>query len=274
MQKPNQFDLSRIRFDSDSMQALSLSRGDMALSLPLAQGPVNFTVIRSDGKFSNRWGAYVDGRGDAHVCCRDNPGAEKVSLHASGQRRVSIRSDAAKSAGAESRCANMWSEPEFSSEAAATFTLVFPLWGAGLDSADFPQGIAKDELLIAGHREKIVAVSFLIVDSAGAMRGRAPRIELGRLPLREGRTLRVVAWQEPQGDWMEQVRKSLLAPPRRPAQPSVGDDEHTMCVQGYRRPDSAYMVVLPVRYTSLESEDIIRDTSVRRRKAMQALADR
>ena len=47
-----------------------------------------------------------------------------------------------------------------------------------------------------------------------------------------------------------------------------------MHVQGYRRPDSAFMVWVPVRYTSPESERIIQDTSVKRRKAMEALADR
>ena len=73
---------------------------------------------------------------------------------------------------------------------------------------------------------------------------------------------------------MAQIRKSFPRASQRLAQLGVGDGEFTMWVQGYRRPDSAYMVVFPVRYASPESENIIRNTYERRRQAMRALADR
>ena len=272
--KVKDFDFSQIRFDSNSMQVVSSSRRNRKLELPLTQGPVNFSVARSDGKFSNRWGVYVGGKGDAYVYCRDNPNAEKVSLHASGQQHVSIRSEVAKSVGANSRFGNVWSEPEFDTEALATFSLLFPTWGVGLELADIPKRGRKDELLIVGHKEKLVVVAFFIVDAGMSMQGRVPYIALGRLPLKEGKTLHVIAWKEPQGDLMDRIRGVFPEASRTFAELGLDDGEYTMCVQGYRQPNSAYMVVVPVHYASPESEQIIRDTSVKRRKAMQALADR
>ena len=140
MQKSNRLDLSGLRFDSDEMQVLSLSRQENGLTLPFARGPINFTVIRSDAKFSNRWGVLVGRKGDAYIYCRDNPSAEEVSLHASGQQHISIRSDVAKSVGADSRFGIRWDEPEFDSEAVATFTLVFPPWGRGVGARGIPRG--------------------------------------------------------------------------------------------------------------------------------------
>ena len=267
------FDFSQIRFDSDSMQVVSLSRSKK-LELPLTKGPINFSVARSDGKFSNRWGVDVGGKGDAYVYCRDNPNAEKVSLHASGRRHISIRSDVAKSVGLESRFGNEWWEPEFDAKPIATFSLLFPPWGVGLGLADFPKRGRKDELLIVGHREKLVVVAFFIVDAGRNMRGHVPHIVLARLPVTKGKMLHVIAWKEPQRNLMEQVRRVFPHASRTLSELSLGDGEYTLCVQGYRQPDSAYMVVVPVRYTSPESERIIKDTSVKRRKAMEALANR
>ena len=125
-----------------------------------------------------------------------------MSLHASGQQHTFIDRSVAKCVDAESRFANKWNEPEFDSEAVATFTPLFPPWGVGLERADCIKGIKNDELLILGHRQKVVVVYFFIVDSERSMRGRLPHIALGRLPLREGKTLHVIAWKEPQGDLM------------------------------------------------------------------------
>ena len=254
MQQPDGQDLSGLRFDSDEMQVLSVSRRERDLTLPLVRGPINFTVIRSDAKFSNRWGVVVEKRGDAYIYCRDNPDAEKVSLHASGQQHVSIRRDVAESIGAESRFGNRWNEPEFDTEAVPTFTLVFPPWGVGLERAEFPANITKDELLIVGHPEKVIVVAFFVVDSERNMRGRVSNIALGRLPLKEGKTLHVIAWKEPQGDLMNRIRQAAFpAASARCSQLDLENGEYTMSVQGYRRRDSAYMVVFPVRYAPHES---------------------
>ncbi|MDE0383548.1 MAG: hypothetical protein OXI22_06660 [Defluviicoccus sp.] len=274
MQNQIDFDFDQIRFDSDSMQVVSMSRRNKSLELPLTQGPVNFSVARSDGKFSNRWGVDVGGKGDAYVYCRDNPNAEKVSLHASGQQHISIRSEVAKSAGVKSRFGNVWSEPEFDGDAIATFSLLFPTWGVGLDLADSPRQIKKDELLIVGHKDKLVVVAFFIVGAGRKMQGRVPHIVLGRLPLGDEKSLHVIAWKEFEGDLRDKIERVFPQASQDLSGFGLGSGEYNLCIQGYRQPNSAYMVVVPVRYTSPESEQIIKDTSVRRRKAMQALADR
>ena len=268
------FDFSQIRFDSDCMQVVSLARRSKPLELPLSGGPLNFSVMRSDGKFSNRWGVDVGAKGDAYVYCRDSPDAEKVSLHASGRGHISICSDVAKSVGVDNRFGNVWTEPDFDSNAIATFSLLFPPWGVGLDPADVPKRGRKDELLIVGHPEKVVVVAFFIVDAGRNMRGHVPHIVLGQLPVTGGKTLHVIAWKEPEGDLMDLVRGVFPHASATFSERGLGDDEYTLHVQGYRRPDSAFMVWVPVRYTSPESERIIQDTSVKRRKAMEALADR
>ena len=274
MPKLTDFDFSQISFNSDLMQVVSLTRRSTPLELPITREPLNFSVMRSDGKFSNRWGVNVGAKGDAYVYCRDNPDAEKVSIHASGRGHISIRSDVAKSVGVDNRFGNVWSEPEFDSEAIATFSLLFPPWGVGVGRPDVPKRGRKDELLIVGHPEKVVVVAFFIVDAGRNMRGHVPHILLGRLPVTGGKTLHVIAWKEPQGDLMDLVRRAFPYASATFSERGLGDGEYTMHVQGYRRPDSAFMVWVPVRYTSPESERIIQDTSVKRRKAMEALADR
>lgn len=254
MSEANLFDLSQIRFDSDSIDVLSLSRSNPNVELPLTQGPINFEVVRSDGKVSNRWGADVNTKGDAYVYCRDNPEAEKVSLHASGRQHISIRSEVAERVGAETRFGNVWSEPEFGSSALATFSLIFPPWGVGLDLENVPRGIKKDELLIIGHKEMLVVVGFFVVDTERNLRGQMPHIALGRLALREGKTLHVMAWKEPRNDLIGRIRRILPQASQGLAKLGVGDGDYAMCVQGYRQPNSAYMVVFPVHYRSRAPE--------------------
>ena len=72
-------------------------------------------------------------------------------------------------------------------------------------------------------------------------------------------------------DWMREAYRDAS---RVFAELGLDDGGYTMCVQGCRRTNSAYMVVLPARYTSPESEAIIRETSVKRRNAMEVLAHR
>ena len=181
----------------------------------------------------------------------------------------------AKSVGEDNRFGNVWTEPDFDTNAIATFSLLFPPWGVGLDPADVPKRGRKDELLIVGHPQKVVVVAFFIVDAGTNMRGHVSHIVLGRLPVTGGKTLHVIAWKEPQGDLMDLVRgvfphasaTVLRTRPRgrriHPARPGIP--------AAWTPP---FMVWVPVRYTSPESERIIQDTSVKRRKAMEALADR
>ena len=234
------------------MQVLSLSRRETNFKFPLTEGPINFSVFRSDGLVSNRWGVKTKKKGDAYVYLRDVPSAEKVSLHPpdeqhpSPRNHISFESKMAERVGMGSRFRNIWDEPEFGREAIATFSLIFPPWGVGVPFE--PIECPKDELLIVGHEEKLVVVGFLVVDSTKKMRVRQPHFVLGELPLRPGKTLHVIAWKEPQNDFRDRIRSALPQIASTFSELELGEGDYTVCIQGYRRPNSAYMVRLPIRY--------------------------
>ena len=229
------------------MQVLSLTRSKRNVTFPLTRGTINFSVLRRDGKLSNRWGVKTSKYGDAYVYCRDVPDAEKVSLHTSGRQHISMPSKKAATIGAHSRFGNVWIEPEFEREAIATFSLIFPPWGVGMRFEHTKR--AKDEFLIVGHREKLVVVNFFVVDSNRKMQGHLPHFVLGQLPLRPGKTLHVIAWKEPQNDLMDRIQKVFPRISPTFSELKLGEDDYTLNLQGYRGPNSTYMVSVPVHYT-------------------------
>jgi len=232
------------------MQVISVSGSDKNFVFPLTQGPINFSVVRSDGLVSNRWGVTLNHKkGDAYVYCRDVPNAQKVSLHASGRQHISITSETAKRTGSDSRFGPVWTEPRFDNEAVATFTLVFPPWGVGRDASATLINPSKDELLVVGHKEKLVLVSFFIVDAGTNMRGRIPHFALAQLPIREGKILHIVAWKEPQRDLMDRIRATFPRVSNTLANRGHEVGDYTLCLSGFRAPNSAYMVVVPVKIT-------------------------
>ena len=81
------------------------------------------------------------------------------------------------------------------------------------------------------------------------MRGRLPNFVLGELQLRPGWTLYIIAWKEPQNNLMDLIRS--VFPQRSPvfSEKELGEDDYTLCFQGYRGPNSAYMVPVSVHYT-------------------------
>ena len=242
-------DLSHVSFDSDTMQVLSVSGTDKNFVFPLTRGSINFSVVRSDGLVSNRWGVNLNGKGDAYVYCRDVPDAEKVSLHASGRQHISITSETAKRTGGKNRFGPVWTEPRFDTEAVATFTLVFPPWGVSREASETHVKPSKDELLIIGHKEKLVLVSFFIADVERNMRGRIPHFALAQLPIREGKTLHMIAWKEPRHDLMDRICATFPQISGTFAQGGHGEGDYTLYLSGFRAPNSAYMVVVPVKYT-------------------------
>lgn len=247
MEMLNEFDFGQVCFESDTMQILFVSRNKRDATFPLTRGPINFSVLRGDGKFSNRWGVTTSKHGDAYVYCRDVPNAEKVSLHTSGRQHISMPSINPATLGEHRRYGNVWTEPEFEREAIATFSLIFPPWGVGLRFE--PKQRTKDEILIAGHREKLVVVSFFVVDSDKKMQGRLPHFVLGQLPLRAGKTLHVITWKEPQNDLLNQIQKVFPQVSPIFSELKLGEDDYTLNLQGYRGPNSAYIVTVPVHYT-------------------------
>ena len=244
--------LGQITLESDSVQVLSLSRDKRDFEFPFTMAPINFSVLRSDGSLSNRWGVQVNRKGDAYVYCRDTPNAEKVSLHASGRQHISMPVETAAQVGSGTRFGNIWKEPEFDAQAIPTFSLVFPPWGAGIP-LDF-RAVTKDELVIVGHKEMTVVVAFFVVDSSRRMRGHIPHFVLGRIPLRPGKTLHIIAWKEPENGLMDRVRSVFPQISQTVAQQQLDEGEFTLRLQGYRGPNSAYLVTVPVRYTPPSEE--------------------
>ena len=204
-------------------------------------------MLRSDGKLSNRWGVKTSKHGDGYVYCRDVPDLEKVSLHTSGRQHISMPSQKAANIDADRRFGNVWIEPEFEREAIATFSLIFPPWGVGMRFEHTKR--TKDEVLIVGHKEKLVVVNFFVVDSNKKMQGHLPHFVLGQLPLRPEKTLHVIAWKEPQNDLMDRIQKVFPQISPTFSELKLGEDDYTLNLQGYRGPNSAYMVSVPVRYT-------------------------
>ena len=246
MPKTNDFDWDQVCFETDSMQLLSISRSKREIDLPLTQAPINFSVLRSDGLSSYRWGVKTSRNGDAYVYCRDVGTAEKITFHASRKQHVSITPKTAAHAGMD-RFMNQWTEPKFGQKAIAMFSLIFPPWGAGRHYE--PEKLTKDELLIIGHKEKLVVVYFFIVDSAKKMQGHLPHIVLGELPIRPGKTLHIIAGKEPENNLMGRIRSAILHVSLALSKQKLEEGDYTLNVHGYREVNSAYMISAPVHYT-------------------------
>ena len=232
--------LSEVSFQDDQMQVLSLSRGGAEIDFPLTAAPIDFSVLSDEG-LSVRWGVSVGPNGDAYIYNRDVPNAEKISLHASGDQHIAIADETAIRVGAASRFGPRWTEPVFDRGAVPTFSILFPPWGV----TDMrPENLArkKGELLIVGHVERVVVVGFFVMDASRKLHVNAPHFVLGKLALRPGRVLHVVAWKEPENDLKTLLRASLaqVTPPLPEAKDLVVD------FQGFRAPNSAFMVAVPV----------------------------
>lgn len=251
MTEAGKADFSRMRFDRDRMQVMSLSRVDKVFSFPLTKGPINFSVFGSDGSESSRWAVNTSGKGDAYIYCRDLPGSvhppPKVSLHASGRHHISITPETQGFLDADSRFSNVWERPEIEHEAIASFSLLFPPFAS--DDAKKPP-VTKDELLVMGHPEMIVVVGFFIVDAAAELRCNMPHFVLGKLPLPPLQALHVLAWKEAMAhDLPDRIRAYSPMAASASAQLGLAEGSYTLCLHGYRRPNSAYMMPVPVRYT-------------------------
>ena len=231
--------LDEVSFRSDQMQVLSLSRDGSEIGFPLTAGPINFSVL-SDGGLSVRWGVMVGPKGDAYIYNRDVRNAEKVSLHESGCQHIAITGDTAVRVGADNRFGPRWTEPAFDRSAVPTFSILFPPWGV-TDRRPENLGRKKGELLIVGHVKKVVVVGFFIIDSGRTLRVDAPHFTLGKLALRPGKILHVVAWKEPENNLKTLLRASLAQVPPLLPEP----DDLVVNFQGFRAPNSAFMVAVP-----------------------------
>lgn len=231
--------LNEVSLKDDSVQALAVRPDGTEIQFPLTKGPINFSVV-SDRGLSVQWGVRTGSKGDAYIYNRDVKNGEKVSLHASGQQHIAVTDETAIRVGATTRFGPKWIEPEFDRGAVPTFSILFPPWGVTKRN---PENLAKGkgELLIAGHVEKVVVVGFFVMDAGLNLWVNAPHFVLGKLALRPGKTLHIVAWKEPEGDLRELLRASFEKVSNR--LPEV--DDLVIDFQGFRASDSAFMVAVP-----------------------------
>ena len=231
--------LDEVSFQSDRVQVLALHRKGTEIDFPLTMGPLNFSVLSNRG-LSVRWGVRVGRNGDAYIYNRDVANAEKVSLHSSGDQHIAITDETAIHIGVGSRFGPRWIEPEFDEGAVPTFSILFPPWG---DTDRRPDGLArkKGELLIVGHVEKVVVVGFFVMDASRKLQVNGPHFVLGTLALRPGRVLHIVAWKEPENDLRALLRVSLNKVPS----PLPDAKDLVLNFQGFRAPNSAFMVAVP-----------------------------
>ena len=152
---------------------------------------------------------------------------------------------------------NQWWEPQYESEAVATFKLVFPSWGIGLDAEQRNTSRStwnKSHVLIEGHDEFLTVISFVIIDDGKTLRkkeGSPPSYPIGVLPLRPGKTLYVVAGWEPEGNLGARVEEALKKIPAGRAVPeALGGKVLSLCLTGYLSTNSTFMVVVPAQRNS------------------------
>ena len=231
--------LDEVSFQSDQVQVLSLRPEGTGIDFPLTMGPVNFSVLSERG-LSDRWGARVGPKGDSYIYNRDVRNAEKVSLHESECQHIAITGETAVRVGADNRFGPRWTEPVFDRGAVPTFSILFPPWGV---TDRRPENLArkKGELLIVGHVEKVVVVGFFVMDASRKLQVNAPHFLLGTLALRPGKVLHVVAWKEPENN-LKALLQASLAQVRSPLPEA---DDLVVNFQGFRAPDSAFMVAVP-----------------------------
>ena len=227
---------------------------------PKRTSPIHFAVHMKNGLTSNAWGVRVENTGDAYIYCRDSMKGQKVSLHASGKQHISFDKNAPGMdrwvGSQESRFMNQWQEPEYAKEAIATFKLLFPPWGIGLDAEQRNTARStwdKNHILITGHHQLLTVVSFVIIDDNKTLRrqeGSASMSLLGVLQLRRGKKLCVVAGWQHEGNLktiVEEAVKKIRIPAEQVDPENFTGKDLSLCLTGYSSTNSAYMLAIPAR---------------------------
>ena len=248
--------LRGIDHSSNLLQAVSVSK-DREFELPIRTPPVNFAVLRRDGKVSNSWGVTVERSGDAYIYCRDSMKGQKVSLHASGKQHVSFdKSVTSLDHFQGSRFMDQWREPVFDKDAVATFALVFPVWGVGLTYEQMKDSLSmwkKNCLYIVGDDEDLTVVFFFIIDDGKTLTHRGPgsSLAIAELPLRPGKTLHVVACRKPEAGFREAIETALRQVPTGFAERRLEGEDYGLCFTG-NWGETVFMVALSATYTPPE----------------------
>lgn len=224
------------------------------LEFPRRTSPINFAIQRPDGLTSDAWGVRTEKKSEAYIYGRDFMKGAKISLHASGECHIKVAEDSRLQVHGEVSGERLrrWQQPELDEHAIASFSLVVPPWGIGLDAEERAEARStwdKNHILIGGHEEELTVVSFVIVDESTTpvdRTGSWPTVTLGLLPLpKVGKNLWVAARRYPGGDLQEKVENQLKygTNARMLAGRKVGD-VFPAFVTGDKEGDSPWLVVV------------------------------
>ena len=96
----------------------------------------------------------------------------------------------------------------------------------------------------------MVVVAFFIVNSGQKLQGRIPHLEMGRLRLREGKYLQIIAWKESQNNFTDRVQSVLPNVSTKIPIDQIDSGKPKIKLQGYIQPNSAFFVSPPLDYTA------------------------
>ena len=235
--------------------------------LPIQESPLRFAVMMNDGSSSNSWRVWVEKEGDAYICCRDNMGEIKVSLHKSGQQHIAITSRSRPEVVSDNRYWNRWREPSHKGPVIPSFKLVFPPWGVRLDEEDrnktekLKRKWDDNQVLIEGDERHMVTVDFILRDRGFLLNGNGYPIEtLAVLPApvvgRPNRCLYAVTTKGSDERFKSIVQTALGKIPHglaeKVARLRQEGETPVACLSGYgdELASYAYMIVVPVAAAS------------------------
>ena len=185
---------------------------------------------------------------------------QKVSLHASGKQHITLPTGLIRTGASSNRFLKQWHEPEFREHAVATFQILFPSWGNKLSREDResqPTVWKKNSILIDADddEESLIVVSFVVADEDRVLpkeEGPWPMTILGILPLREGKTLWVLASKGLEGELKENIAASLMHIDARELVPeNLFGERMSLSITGTAgdNRDSVWLVVIPFMYS-------------------------
>ena len=230
------------------------------IQLPLRNGPIKFAVTMSGGSTSNAWRVWTETR-DAYICCRDNMGEIKISLHGSGKQHIAFRSETGIEMTPGSRFWNQWHEPPQQDPAIPSFKLVFPPWGVRLTEDErrktrrIREKWEDNQILLEGDDQLLTVVSFVVLDESKSLNfvGEYPKVLMGILPFVDGKNLLVVGGKEPERNFRDVMQEALFKIVQDPPdtvcaalEAQAEGEVLTMCATGDNPEGYAYLVAFPV----------------------------
>lgn len=190
------------RVESDVEPVRYIAEGAYGLrDLPLRDGPLRFALMNSDGASSESWLVRVTNRGDVYIICREADLDIKVSLHESGEQKVTYRATWQDTSEYHDW---RWREHRHyrDNRARPSFALMFPNYGLCLDEEwrrDHPNTWLSRHLLVqAPHPPLAMLVAFVVTDEDVDIPEHVGYAVLAELRTRPGKKVCVVAGHTPE----------------------------------------------------------------------------